>query len=378
MDIDKDFSRNVWCVLGLPFDAIDLKQTAAEILSAANAQKSCFLSTPNLNFLCAAQTDDTFREAVINSDLSIADGLPIVLVAKLLGIPLPERVAGSDLIEYLYRRNTTSPLKVFFFGGEPGAGELASQKINQNLPAGLLAVGHYAPGFGTVDEMSTPEIISIINQYEVEFLIVALGAKKGQAWIENNRHQLNAAVISHLGAVINFFAGSVKRAPVWMQRFGFEWLWRTMQEPSLWERYFFDGLRFLKLLAVDVFPYAIWMRLNQSLLNDSHPLRMSIEEGEDVISLKLMGACTDKTITALRPIFKDLALKRKDIMVDLLDVPVIDGAFLGLCLLLLKVIKQSGTNLNLINVHGKNKKIIEWSGASYLTNMYSSSGKQDD
>ena len=169
MDINQDFDRNVWCLLGLPFDAVTLEQTRAEIIKAAANRQRCFLSTPNLNFLCAAQYDPAFRQSVINSDLSIADGFPIVLLAKLLRIPIPERVAGSDLIDALFKRATEKPLKVFFFGGEPGVGEKASRTINA-LPSGLQSVGHFAPGFGSVEEMSAPEIINNINRHDIDFL----------------------------------------------------------------------------------------------------------------------------------------------------------------------------------------------------------------
>jgi N-acetylglucosaminyldiphosphoundecaprenol N-acetyl-beta-D-mannosaminyltransferase len=359
MDIDKDFSRNVWCLLGLPFDAITLEQTAIEILSAANGQKPCFLSTPNLNFLCAAQTDISFRASVINSDLSIADGFPIILIAKLLDIPILKRVAGSDLIEYLYRRSTTVPLKVFFFGGEPGAGEMASQKINQK-PAGLLAVGHYAPGFGSVDEMSTPEIINTVNQHEIEFLIVALGAKKGQAWIEQNKMRLNAPVISHLGAVINFFAGSVKRAPILAQRVGMEWLWRIYQEPVLWRRYYNDGVHFLGLLLCNVIPYWLWLKFNQSRVSDQTIKTKMLMELDGIKHISLTGYCTYHTISPIREVFKKAATGMRDVVLDLKDITVIDSAFLGLCLVLYKHLKVSGHTLKIINPNKDVRRIMKW------------------
>jgi N-acetylglucosaminyldiphosphoundecaprenol N-acetyl-beta-D-mannosaminyltransferase len=358
------FSRNVWCLLGLPFDAIDLNQTAVEVLSAANEHKPCFLSTPNLNFLCAAQTDVAFRESVINSDLSIADGFPVVMVAKLLRIPISMRVAGSDLIEHLYRRNTTVPLKVFFFGGEPGVGALASQQINQK-PAGLLAVGHYAPGFGSVEEMSSPEIINTINQHEIEFLIVSLGAKKGQAWIENNRHKLNAPVISHLGAVVNFFAGTVKRAPVIVQRLSLEWLWRIYQEPSLWRRYYNDGMSFLGLLVCNVFPYWFWLKfLQANTPNQTVEINLSKEVGIKHISLT--GYCTVLTILPLREAFKKAATEKRDVVLDLKNVKEIDSAFLGLCLVLYKHLAASGHSLKLINPNKIVQRILKWQKVSDL------------
>jgi N-acetylglucosaminyldiphosphoundecaprenol N-acetyl-beta-D-mannosaminyltransferase len=359
MDIDKDFSRNVWCLLGLPFDAITLDQTATEILLAVKERRSCFLSTPNINFLCAAQTDNHFRESVINSDLSVTDGFPIVLVARLLRIPIPERVGGSNLIEYLYQQNTASPIKVFFFGGEPGVGALASQKINQK-PAGLLAVGHYAPGFGSVGEMSTPEIIDTINQCDVEFLFVSLGAKKGQAWIEKNRHQLNAPVLGYLGAVINFFAGSVQRAPVLAQRLGLEWLWRIYQEPVLWRRYFADGMRFLGLLLCNVFPYWFWLKFIQPKASDQTVEITVLKEPGGIKPISLTGYCTVLTISPLREAFKKAATEKRDVILDLKNVTIIDSAFLGLCLVLYKHLKASRHTLKLINPNKDVRRILKW------------------
>jgi len=357
--------RNIWCVCGLPFDAVDMPAAIVYVKQAIKEQQPFFLSTPNLNFLIAAQTDKAFRASVINSDLSIADGMPLIWIARLLKIPLPERVTGSGLMEALFAEKNALPIRFYFFGGEAGAGERACQAINQ-ANTGLQAVGHYWPGFGSIEEMSTLEIINEINRHDIDFLIVALGAKKGQAWIEKNRQRLKAPVISHLGAVINFFAGTVKRAPGWMQRFGLEWLWRIMQEPLLWKRYFFDGLQFAKLLAINVFPYAIWIRLNQSLLSDTRPLELDIDEGEDVITLKLTGACTDKTISALRPVFKGLAPKGKNILIDLQLVSVIDGAFLGLCLELYKQLNLAGSRFRLEHTGEQNKRIIQWNRVDFL------------
>jgi N-acetylglucosaminyldiphosphoundecaprenol N-acetyl-beta-D-mannosaminyltransferase len=358
MDIDKDFSRNIWCVLGLPFDAIDLSQTANEIISAIEERRPCVLTTPNLNFLCAAQTNIAFRESVINSDLSIVDGFPIVLVAAILGIPIPERVAGSDLIEYLYNRKTTSPTKVFFFGGKESAGELACQNINKR-PAGLFALGYYTPGFGNIAEMSTPEIIDYVNQHDAGLLIVSLGAQKGQAWIEENKHQLKAPVMSHLGAVINFFAGTVKRAPIFAQRYGLEWLWRIYQEPLLWRRYYNDGKSFLRLLFGSVFPYWLWLTANKPT-TAQQSIDISVASTPEATTLYLTGYCTHHTISPLRQTFKETVSGKRDVALDFTNVTLIDSAFLGLCLILYKHLHAGGYSLTFINPNEDIRRIITW------------------
>lgn len=246
-------NRHVVSVLGLPFDVVSLGQAEWHVREAVQNRRRLFLSTPNLNFVIAARADPAFRRSVLESDLSLADGMPIVWVARALGLPLRERVAGSDLFEALRRSPIRPAIKVFFFGGEEGAAEAAAEAINA-ARGGLCCVGHLYPGFGSIEDMSAPDVIDAINATSPDFVVVALGARKGQEWIQRNRHRLEAPVISHLGAVVNFQSERVRRAPRWAARVGAEWLWRILQEPPLWRRYWSDGVAFLGLVFSEVMP----------------------------------------------------------------------------------------------------------------------------
>src|SRR5476649_1297061 len=97
--VTTDFSRQVYCILGLPFDAVDEAQAVEIVASAAAHERRCFFSTPNLNFMIACLSDAQFRDSVIRSDLSVVDGMPLVWVARALGIPQRERVAGASMFE---------------------------------------------------------------------------------------------------------------------------------------------------------------------------------------------------------------------------------------------------------------------------------------
>jgi len=255
--------RKLVCLAGLPIDVITQTQALDAILAAIRERRRLFLSTPNLNFMIAAQADASFRDSILHSDLSVADGTSLVLLAKLLGCKLPERVTGSDLFEQLARGTSHPPVKVFFFGGPAGAGAKAAERIRQEFP-GVVCVGHDEAGFGDVASMSTQATIDRINASGADMVVVALGAKKGQAWLMHNRHRLHAPVISHLGAVINFMAGTVRRSPKWLQNLGLEWVWRISQEPTLWRRYRDDGSAFLSLLAHNVLGGA-WLDLLRRL-----------------------------------------------------------------------------------------------------------------
>lgn len=243
--------RNIHWILGLPFDAINLQDAVERVRDAARSKTPLFISTPNLNFLIASQDDTAFRDSVKHSDLSLPDGMPIIWLAKLFGIPLKERVAGSTLFEALRQwplKAGDSTLRVFFFGGPPGTAQQACASVNMNS-VGMVCTGFISPGFGSIEDMSTTEILNQINASNADFVIVSLGAKKGQAWIERNRRHLSAPIISHLGAVVNFAAGNIQRAPVWVQQMGMEWVWRIKEEPTLWKRYLSDGLQLIKIIA---------------------------------------------------------------------------------------------------------------------------------
>jgi N-acetylglucosaminyldiphosphoundecaprenol N-acetyl-beta-D-mannosaminyltransferase len=229
-------------LLGLPFDAVDMDQ-AIEIIHAAARERSRLLFvTPNVNFVAMAARDPAFRHTVLHSQLSLVDGMPLVWLGRSAGIPFPERVAGSSLLDRLARSERS--LRVYFFGGPPDAGRLACERL-PSLGTGLVPVGYHTPGFGSIESMSTPELIGAINRSAADFLVVALGAKKGHEWIARNQDKLDVPVISHLGASINFLAGTIARAPKWIQSSGLEWIWRILEEPSLFRRYRDDGLFFL-------------------------------------------------------------------------------------------------------------------------------------
>ena len=356
----------MFCLLGLPFDAISMKDAVLKTRQSVSAQQRLFLSTPNLNFLIASQSDKNFRQSVINSDLSVADGMPLIWVAKLLGYPIQERVAGSDLFQQLQLVNATgSELKIFFFGGAVGVAEAACEQLKKSAGA-MTCVGYSSPGFGSIEDMSSPDVIEKINNSHADFLLVALGAKKGQAWIEYNRKKISAPIISHLGAVVNFVAGTVKRAPVLFQKLGIEWLWRIFQEPKLWRRYFHDGVVFIKLLILRVLPHTIWRLFHDKTLQSSMPVIYAEEQLNSTTVITITGVCTEKTIEPLRSLFTERHKKFHHTTIDLTHVPAIDGAFLGLCLILDKYLQEKNLRLHFTGLNAGVGRVFYWSCAEYM------------
>ena len=337
-----DLSREVYCILGVPVDAIGMNAVLRRIGSAFTAGTPFLISTPNLNSLVISQLDREFREALILSDLCTADGMPIIWIAWLMRIPIKKRIAGSDIFEALKTEYSAShPLKAFLLGCAEGVAAAASRALN-GQPSGLYCVGWLFPGFGSADEMSRDDIIDTINSSGADLLVASLGNQKGHLWLGRNHHRLLIPVRAHFGASLNFQAGTVRRAPLIVQKSGLEWLWRIKEEPYLWRRYWNDGAVLLRLLFTRVLPSAVWTwwgRLNERWGEDS-----TITQAHDhqTVTVSLSGPATGRYVNKAILAFRKAMQTNKRIRVDFSNARTVDVRFLGLLLMLNKKLKNTG------------------------------------
>jgi len=358
VQVSTDFQRRVHCILGLTFDELDDDLAERTLLEMAAQQRRCFFSTPNLNFLVASLSDRQFRDSVLRSDLSFADGMPIIWIAKLLRVPIRHRVAGSTVFERL-RKQRATPLRVFFFGGPDGVARRAGDVLNADAGA-MVCVGAHSPGFGTLADMSQPAIIAQINDSRADLLVVALGAKRGQTWIEHNLPALTAPLVSHLGAVVNFVAGTVTRAPGPMGGLGLEWLWRIKEEPALWRRYWSDGMALLRLLATRVLPGAL------SAGNGDTPPTLAVSDDGAACRLTLGGCWTAGNLAPLRAALTAATASPRRISLDLGQVGTLDSAALGLLLLLYGHQSKTGAGFEVAAVSAPLRRRLRLQCADYL------------
>jgi N-acetylglucosaminyldiphosphoundecaprenol N-acetyl-beta-D-mannosaminyltransferase len=200
---------------------------------AAPFESMHYVVTPNVQHTMVFQENAAFREAYGQASLVIADGLPLVLSSHLFGTPLPERVAGSDLLPLLFDR--TSPARrpsVFLLGAAPGVGEHAAARVAQRWPH-VNVVGTYSPPFGFErDDAENSHILELVRQASPDILVVGLGAPKQELWTYRFKDQIRAKVALCIGGSIDFLAGTKARAPRWMQRSGLEWIHRAATEPK--------------------------------------------------------------------------------------------------------------------------------------------------
>ncbi len=177
-----------------------------------------------------------------NADFVTADGMPIVLLSRLMRRPLPARVTGADMVPAICRRCAEEGLSVYVLGGDREAIEEAFGKLK--VESGKLKVVGVDPAFVKLDQ-DQPEIVERINAAKPDILFVALGNPKQELWMGRNAAKLDVGAMIGIGGTFNFLAGRVKRAPKWMQRSGLEWVYRIIQEPGrLWRRYAYGLVKF--------------------------------------------------------------------------------------------------------------------------------------
>lgn len=227
-------------MMGVPLDQLNTTQ-ALEIISEMIASRTPhLLATANVDFLAQVQKDDTLRRILVDADLILCDGTPLVWMSKWLGDPLPERLAGSDLVPLLLDLAQKNGHRVFFLGGRDEVVAIAEDKIKERWPK-LQIAGMYSPPFAPMNQMDHAGICRRIREANADMLFVSFGCPKQEKWLALNFRDAGVPVAIGVGATIDFLTGAVKRAPVWMRKTGLEWFFRVAQEPKrLAHRYWTD------------------------------------------------------------------------------------------------------------------------------------------
>jgi N-acetylglucosaminyldiphosphoundecaprenol N-acetyl-beta-D-mannosaminyltransferase len=228
-------------------DAIEVGEVPVNVLTLAGAVDAVeelvasgrggTVFTPNVDHVVLAEESPSFRAAYRGASLSLADGMPLVWASKLLGKPLPERVAGADLVWPLLRRAGERGWRVYLCGSTMAVLERAAERMRQEL--GVRICGLDAPWISDpADPAQRGPVLQRIRESGAQLVLFALGAPKQELLMHHGRGELGGAVALGLGASLDFIAGAVKRAPAWMSRAGLEWFYRLSQEPGrLWRRY---------------------------------------------------------------------------------------------------------------------------------------------
>jgi exopolysaccharide biosynthesis WecB/TagA/CpsF family protein len=251
-------------VMGLPFHRLNVRTLVRDFVERARSGTGGWIVTPNLDILRQFTTSPEARELILEATHRVADGLPIVWASRLAGMPLPERVPGSDLVFTLPEAAADAGLSVFLLGGNSGVAAAAARRLEARYPR-LGSVGSYCPPFGFEDDPAELERIrQTLSAFEPHLVLVGLGFPKQERVIRELRSELPGAWFAGVGISLSFVAGDQPRAPLALQRLGLEWMHRLWHEPRrLFRRYIVQGLPFgAKLLS-----WAVMRRLRRTTLD---------------------------------------------------------------------------------------------------------------
>lgn len=241
-------------LFGIDIDALDMRGAVDVIATWLRAdERMCrYVVTPNVDHVVKLDTQLAFRDAYKGAALVLADGRPVVMASKMFNVALPGTVPGSDLVPAVFDRfesDAQDELTVFLLGAAPGVAERAASLMQAKWPR-VKVVGVLSPSFGFErDPVECEQICGVVANSGADLLVLGLGAPKQELWVKKYANQLPVKVALCVGATIDFLAGEKPRAPVWMRKFGVEWLHRMASEPRrLAGRYFRDALVFPQLL----------------------------------------------------------------------------------------------------------------------------------
>lgn len=218
-------------ILGVNFIHSTMKDMVERLTQRMLTNQKGFVVTANPEIVMKALEDPTYKQYVEKADYVTADGIGVVKGAQILGKPLPERVAGYDLMRNLLAVLNEKKLKLYMLGAQEETIEKAVQTIKNDYP-GLQLAGYHHGFF----DWNDPAIINEVKATQPDLILVALGVPKQEKWIAEHIDQVEKGVFIGVGGSFDVLAGTVRRAPEIWQKLNLEWFYRLLKQPSRWRR----------------------------------------------------------------------------------------------------------------------------------------------
>lgn len=235
-----------YTLLGVAFNAGTQEDLLRQIEALCAAKGGGYVSFTNVSVINAATQDPKAAKALNAADINCVDGMPIAWLARRDGLADVERTAGPDLMRQLLARGIEAGKRHFFYGATDETLARLRERLTAELP-GLCVAGTLAPPFRPLTPEEDAQAVRAIRDAAADYVWVGLGAPKQDLWMQAHRQAIAPTVALGVGAAFDFFAGTVRRAPVWMQKSGLEWLWRLSREPGrLGKRYLHGNLYFVR------------------------------------------------------------------------------------------------------------------------------------
>jgi len=241
MSHSKRIIRNV---IGAPIDVLGWEQAVSRMSHWAAARESRVVCICNAHSVVTARQDPEFFQVISDADMATPDGAPVAWLLRMLGAMGQERINGPDLMWKFCAHAAETGESLYLYGASESTLELLVKALLESFP-NLRVAGFFSPPFRplSVDEDET--VVNVINQSGAGLVLVSLGCPKQEKWMAAHRNRIQAVMVG-VGAAFDYHAGTIQRAPLWMQKNGLEWLYRLASEPRrLWRRYFVTNTLFI-------------------------------------------------------------------------------------------------------------------------------------
>ncbi len=339
--------RKLLIILGTPIDDVSMEEALDRIDTFVTIGRAIGkghqIATVNADFVVKSLHDAALQRILQEADLATADGMPLVWSARLLGVPLKERVTGADMVPALAARAAERDYSLYFLGAAPGVAEQAAAILCARYPK-LRIVGIHAPSAQEI-QADEGKIIAACRAAKPDILLVALGNPKQEKWIYRHADALGVPVMMGVGGTFDFIAGVTKRAPTWMQQSGLEWFHRLLQEPRrLWKRYATD------LVGFGYFILWQWWAMRRGWL--ASPLLPTSEVlfVHNTVVVNIQGRLDRQNQATFAEKADHSLAKNPYLIVNLREAEFLDSAAIGTLVALTKQARDAGGNLWLVNV----------------------------
>jgi N-acetylglucosaminyldiphosphoundecaprenol N-acetyl-beta-D-mannosaminyltransferase len=239
-------------VLGSFIDALTWDETTEQISRWASESHSRTVCICNVHVVVSASRSKALLDAVNGADMATPDGFPIALSLRALRFPNQQRIAGPDLMWKLCLLAERTNQRIFLYGSTPDVLALLQKRLAWSFPR-LKVAGAISPPFRSLTDEEQTAFNEFINASKPNIVFVGLGCPKQELWMHNQKGRVHAVMVG-VGAAFDFHAGAARRAPLWMQRCGLEWLHRLASDPKrLWKRYLVTNSVFVARMTVQLF-----------------------------------------------------------------------------------------------------------------------------
>lgn len=236
--------RQVANVLGSPIDVLTWNDALAQLNAWAPNHESRYVCICNVHSVVTASQDAEFGRVVNGADMATPDGAPLAWMLRWLGHENQQRINGPDLMWKYCEQAQSRAESVFFYGSAQATLDILQTKLLAAFP-NLKIAGAFSPPFRTLTPEEDEAVVAKINASGAGVVWVSLGCPKQELWMAAHRGRINAVMVG-VGAAFDYHAGTIKRAPKWLQNNGLEWSYRLVSEPRrLWKRYLVTNTLFV-------------------------------------------------------------------------------------------------------------------------------------